>query len=171
MLDDSATICRMRKHRERLYLGSQEPAVGLLSRAVDAVAGWFKKPEEPEISPEQIEQEIRQKQEIANRWKIFESAWSNYVEKRKEYHALYGGGEAFELTKREINYRKRQTARQLRNEAPEPLPSGMENWQMTAEYEARKSREALQNRLSEAKMRAWEKRWSDTPVLTIFKMA
>ena len=161
MLDDSATICRMRKHRERLYLGSQEPAVGLLSRAVDAVAGWFKKPEEPEISPEQIEQEIRQKQEIANRWKIFESAWSNYVEKRKEYHALYGGGEAFELTKREINYRKRQTARQLRNEAPEPLPSGMENWQMTAEYEARKSREALQNRLSEAKMRAWEKRWSD----------
>lgn len=161
MLDDSATICRMRKHRERLYLGSQEPTVGLLSRAVDAVAGWFKKPEEPEISPEQIEQEIRQKQEIANRWKIFESAWSNYVEKRKEYHALYGGGEAFELTKREINYRKRQTARQLRNEAPEPLPSGMENWQMTAEYEARKSREALQNRLSEAKMRAWEKRWSD----------
>ncbi|MFA7462951.1 MAG: AAA family ATPase, partial [Anaerovoracaceae bacterium] len=171
MLEDTAMIRRMRKHRERLFdeytsFEADEPAVGFIDRLMGRISGLFKKaevvPEEPEnaaleqerMTEQAAEQEERRERERKALWNLFDGAWSDYVEKRKEYHACYGGGEAFELTGWEEYYRKQQTLRRLRNEAPEPLPVWLENGRETAEAEARKSREWLVKHLSE------EKRWT-----------
>ncbi len=175
MLNDSAAIKRMRKHRERLFdeytrFETEEHAVGLIGKVMGKIMGLFKKAEEvPEVTEKaaleheretELEQdrEQRREQERKALWKVYDEAWKEYVEKRKDYHALHGGGEVFELTEREENYRKQQMIRQLRNEAPELLPVWMENWKETAEDEARKSRDVLVERLAEEKRR--EQSWA-----------
>ena len=176
MLSDTATLRRMRQHRERLYnehtrFEVEEHAVGLLGKIVGRITGMFKAPEAvPQESPQadwerereaerQQNLELARKRELEAQWNVFEGAWSGYVEKRKQYHELHGGGEAFELTDREAAFRKRQTTRQRRGKAPQPLPAWLEKWEDTAHTEAEKSRAALTVRLEEAKRlkTAWEK--------------
>lgn len=171
MLNDSAAIQRMRRHREQLFdeytrFETEKHAIGLIGKVMGKITGLFKKAEVlPEVTEKAaleqerigergMDQEQRRKQERKALWKVFDEAWKEYVEKRKDYHALYGGGEVFELAEQEENYRKQQIIRQFRNEAPEPLPVWMENGRETAEEEARKSRSALVERLAE------EKRWT-----------
>ena len=176
MLNDTAAIRRMRQHRERLYnehtrFETEEHAVGLLGKIVSKITGMFRTPEAiPQESPQadweqereaerQQNLELACKRELEAQWNVFEGAWSGYVEKRKQYHELHGGGEAFELTDREAAFRKRQTTRQRRGKAPQPLPAWLEKWEDTARTEAEKSRAALTVRLEEAKRlkTAWEK--------------
>ena len=176
MLSDTATLRRMRQHRERLYnehtrFETEEHAVGLLGKIVGRITGMFKAPEAvPQESPQadwerereaerQQNLELARKRELEAQWNVFEGAWSGYVEKRKHYHELHGGGEAFELTDREAAFRKQQTTRQRHGKAPQPLPAWLEKWEDTARTEAEKSRAALAARLEEAKRlkTAWEK--------------
>ena len=176
MLSDTATLRRMRQHRERLYnehtrFEVEEHAVGLLGKIVSRITGMFKAPEAvPQESPQadwerereaerQQNLELACKRELEAQWNVFDGAWSGYVEKRKQYHELHGGGEAFELTDREAAFRKRQTTRQRRGKAPQPLPAWLEKWEDTAHTEAEKSRAALTVRLEEAKRlkTAWER--------------
>ena len=175
MLNDAATIRRMRKHRERLYneyirFETEEHAIGLIGKVMGKITGLFKKAEvvpEPTVATarERV-QDAEQERETARvlerkaLWKVFGEAWSEYVEKRKEYHALHGGGEVFELTDREKRFHQEQSARQLREESPEPLPFWMENWWETAESEAQKSRDVLVNRLAEEKRQKLDKCWA-----------
>lgn len=176
VLNDTATLRRMRQHRERLYnehtrFEVEEHAVGLLGKIVSRITGMFKALEavpqeslqaewerEREMERQQ-NLELARKRELEAQWNVFEGAWSGYVEKRKQYHELHGGGEAFELTDREAAFRKRQTTRQRRGKAPQPLPAWLEKWEDTARTEAEKSRAALTVRLEEAKRlkTAWEK--------------
>ena len=176
MLSDTATLRRMRQHRERLYnehtrFEMEEHAVGLLGKIVSKITGMFRTPEAiPQESPQvdwereremerQQDLELARKRELEAQWNVFEGAWSGYVEKRKHYHELHGGGEAFELTDREAAFRKRQTTRQRHGKAPQPFPAWLEKWEDTARTEAEKSRAALTVRLEEAKRlkTAWEK--------------
>ena len=176
MLNDTAAIRRMRQHRERLYnehtrLEVEEHAVGLLGKIVSRITGMFRTPEAvPQESPQadwerereaerQQNLELARKRELEAQWNVFEGAWSGYVEKRKQYHELHGGGEAFELTDREAAFRKQQTTRQRHGKAPQPLPAWLEKWEDTARTEAEKSRAALTVRLEEAKRlkTAWER--------------
>lgn len=176
MLSDTAALHRMRQHRERLYnehthFEVEEHAVGLLGKIVDRITGMFRTPEAiPQESPQadwerereaerQQNLELARKRELEAQWNVFEGAWSGYVEKRKHYHELHGGGEAFELTDREAAFRKQQTTRQRHGKAPQPLPAWLEKWEDTARTEAEKSRAALTVRLEEAKRlkTAWEK--------------
>lgn len=176
MLSDTATLRRMRQHRERLYnehtrFEMEEHAVGLLGKIVSKITGMFRTPEAiPQESPQvdwerereaerQQNLELARKRELEAQWNVFEGAWSGYVEKRKHYHELHGGGEAFELTDREAAFRKQQTTRQRHGKAPQPFPAWLEKWEDTARTEAEKSRAALTVRLEEAKRlkTAWEK--------------
>ena len=176
MLSDTVALRRMRQHRERLYnehtrFETEEHAVGLLGKVVSRITGMFRTPEAvPQESPQadwereceaerQQNLELARKRELEAQWNVFDGAWSGYVEKRKHYHELHGGGEAFELTDREAAFRKRQTTRQRRGKAPLPLPAWLEKWEDTAHTEAKKSRAALTVRLEEAKRlkTAWEK--------------
>ncbi|WP_288512870.1 MobF family relaxase [uncultured Victivallis sp.] len=176
MLSDTATLRRMRQHRERLYnehtrFETEEHAVGLLGKVVSRITGMFRTPEAvPQESPQadwereceaerQQNLELARKRELEAQWNVFEGAWSGYVEKRKHYHELHGGGEAFELTDREAAFRKQQTTRQRHGKAPQPLPAWLEKWEDTARTEAEKSRAALAAQLEEAKRlkTAWEK--------------
>ena len=176
MLSDTATLRRMRQHRERLYnehtrFEMEEHAVGLLGKIVSKITGMFRTPEAiPQESPQvdwereremerQQDLELARKRELEAQWNVFEGAWSGYVEKRKHYHELHGGGEAFELTDREAAFRKRQTTRQRHGKAPQPFPAWLEKWEDTARTEAEKSRAALTVRLEEAKRlkTAWER--------------
>ena len=176
MLSDTAALHRMRQHRERLYnehthFEVEEHAVGLLGKIVDRITGMFRTPEAiPQESPQadwerereaerQQNLELARKRELEAQWNVFEGAWSGYVEKRKHYHELHGGGEAFELTDREAAFRKQQTTRQRHGKAPQPLPAWLEKWEDTARTEAEKSRAALTVWLEEAKRlkTAWEK--------------
>ena len=176
MLSDTVALRRMRQHRERLYnehtrFETEEHAVGLLGKIVSKITGMFRTPEAiPQESPQvdwerereaerQQNLELARKRELEAQWNVFEGAWSGYVEKRKHYHELHGGGEAFELTDREAAFRKRQTTRQRHGKAPQPLPAWLEKWEDTAHTEAEKSRAALTVRLEEAKRlkTAWEK--------------
>ena len=176
MLNDTAAIRRMRQHRERLYnehtrFEVEEHAVGLLGKLVSRITGMFRTPEAiPQESPQadwerereaerQQNLELACKRELEAQWNVFDGAWSGYVEKRKHYHELHGGGEAFELTDREAAFRKQQTTRQRHGKAPQPLPAWLEKWEDTARTEAKKSRAALTVRLEEAKRlkTAWEK--------------
>ena len=176
MLSDTAAIRRMRQHRERLYnehtrFETEEHAVGLLGKLVSRITGMLRTPEAiPQESPQadwerereaerQQNLELTRKRELEAQWNVFEGVWSGYVEKRKQYHELHGGGEAFELTDREAAFRKRQTTRQRHGKAPQPLPAWLEKWEDTARTEAEKSRAALTVRLEEAKRlkTAWER--------------
>ena len=177
MLSDTAMLRRMRKHRERLFneytrFEAEEPAVGLIGKVMGKITGLFKKAEvvpEPTVATarERV-QDAEQEQEretarILKRktlWKVFEEAWREYVEKRKAYHALHGGGEAFELTDREKTFHQEQLSRCSREESPEPLPFWMENWRETAENEARKSRAVLVIRLAEEKRQEFDRHWN-----------
>ena len=177
MLSDTALLRRMRKHRERLFneytrFEAEEPAVGLIGKVMGKITDLFRK---AEVVPEQMVatvlervQDAEQEQEretarILKRktlWKVFEEAWREYVEKRKAYHALHGGGEAFELTDREKTFHQEQLSRCSREESPEPLPFWMENWRETAENEARKSRAVLVIRLAEEKRQEFDRHWN-----------
>ena len=177
MLSDTAMLRRMRKHRERLFneytrFEAEEPAVGLIGKVMGKITDLFRK---AEVVPEQMVatvlervQDAEQEQEretarILKRktlWKVFEEAWREYVEKRKAYHALHGGGEAFELTDREKTFHQEQLSRCSREESPEPLPFWMENWRETAENEARKSRAVLVIRLAEEKRQEFDRHWN-----------
>jgi len=177
MLSDTAMLRRMRKHRERLFneytrFEAEEPAVGLIGKVMGKITDLFRK---AEVVPEQMVatvlervQDAEQEQEretarILKRktlWKVFEEAWREYVEKRKVYHALHGGGEVFELTDREKTFHQEQLSRRSREESPEPLPFWMENWRETAENEARKSRDVLAIRLAEEKRQKLDKCWA-----------
>ena len=174
MLNDAATIRRMRKHRERLYneytrFEAEEPAVGLIGKVVGKITGLFKKaevvPEPTDATAREHVQDAEQERETARilerkaLWKVFEEAWSDYIEKRKEYHTLHGGGEVFELTDREKRFHQEQLSRRSREESPEPLPFWMENWREIAEFEAQKSRDVLVNRLAEEKRQELDKHW------------
>ena len=177
MLNDAAAIRRMRKHRDRLYneytrFETEEPAVGLIGKVMGKITGLFKKaegvPEPTNATAREPVQDAEQGQEretarLLKRktlWKVFEEAWSDYVEKRKEYHALYGGVEVFELTDREKTFHQEQLSRRSREESPEPLPFWMENWWETAESEAQKSRDVLVKRLAEEKRQKLDKCWA-----------
>ena len=175
MLNDAATIRRMRKHRERLYneytrFETEEPAVGLIGKVMGKITGLFKKaevvPEPTEATAREYVQDAEQERETARvlerkaLWKVFEEAWSDYIEKREAYHALHGGGEVFELTDREKRFHQEQLSRRSREESPEPLPFWMENWWETAESEAQKSRDVLVNRLAEEKRQELDKLWN-----------
>lgn len=176
MLNDTAALHRMRQHRERLYnehtrFETEEHAVGLLGKLVSRITGMFRTPEAiPQESPQadwerereaerQQNLELTRKRELEAQWNVFEGVWSNYVGKRKQYHELHGGGEAFELTDREAAFRKQQTTRQRHGKAPQPLPAWLEKWEDTAHTGAEKSRAALTARLEETKRlkTAWEK--------------
>ncbi len=176
MLNDAATLRRMRKHRERLYnehtrFETEEHAVGLIGKVMGKITGLFKKaevvPEPTDATAREPVQDAEQGQEretarILERkalWKVFEEAWSDYIEKRKEYHTLHGGGEVFELTDREKRFHQEQLSRRSREESPEPLPFWMENWREIAEFEAQKSRDVLVNRLAEEKRQELDKHW------------
>ena len=176
MLSDTAMLRRMRKHRERLFneytrFEAEEPAVGLIGKVMGKITGLFKKsevvPEPTDATAREHVQDAEQEQEretarILERkalWKVFEEAWSDYIEKRKEYHVLHGGGEVFELTDREKRFHQEQLSRRSREESPEPLPFWMENWRETAESEAQKSRDVLVNRLAEEKRQELDKHW------------
>ena len=175
MLNDAAAIRRMRKHRERLYneytrFEAEEPAVGLIGKVMGKITGLFKKaevvPEPTEATAREYVQDAEQERETARilerkaLWKVFEEAWSDYIEKRKEYHVLHGGGEVFELTDRGKTFHQEQLSRRSREESPEPLPFWMENWWETAESEAQKSRDVLVNRLAEEKRQKLDKCWA-----------
>ena len=177
MLSDTAMLRRMRKHRERLFneytrFEAEEPAVGLIGKVMGKITDLFRKAEvvpEPKVATAQERvQDAEQEQEretarLLKRktlWKVFEEAWREYVEKRKAYHALHGGGEAFELTDREKTFHQEQLSRCSREESPEPLPFWMENWRETAENEARKSRAVLVKRLAEEKRQKLDKCWA-----------
>ena len=177
MLSDTAMLRRMRKHRERLFneytrFEAEEPAVGLIGKVMGKITDLFRKAEvvpEPKVATAQERvQDAEQEQEretarLLKRktlWKVFEEAWREYVEKRKAYHALHGGGEAFELTDREKTFHQEQLSRCSREESPEPLPFWMENWRETAESEARKSRAVLVKRLAEEKRQKLDKCWA-----------
>lgn len=177
MLSDTAMLRRMRKHRERLFneytrFEAEEPAVGLIGKVMGKITDLFRKAEvvpEPKVATAQERvQDAEQEQEretarLLKRktlWKVFEEAWREYVEKRKAYHALHGGGEAFELTDREKTFHQEQLSRCSREESPEPLPFWMENWRETAESEARKSRAVLVIRLTEEKRQKLDKCWA-----------
>ena len=177
MLNDAAAIRRMRKHRERLFneytrFEAEEPAVGLIGKVMGKITDLFRKAEvvpEPKVATAQERvQDAEQEQEretarLLKRktlWKVFEEAWREYVEKRKAYHALHGGGEVFELTDREKTFHQEQLSRCSREESPEPLPFWMENWRETAENEARKSRAVLVKRLAEEKRQKLDKCWA-----------
>ena len=176
VLNDTATLRRMRQHRERLYnehtrFETEEHAVGLFGKIVGKLTGMFKTPESvPQESPQaewerereaerQQDLELARKRELEAQWNVFEGAWSGNMEKRKQYHELHGGGEAFELTDWEAAFRKQQTTRQRHGKAPQPLPAWLEKWEDTARAEAEKSRAALTARLEEAKRlkTAWER--------------
>ena len=177
MLSDTAMLRRMRKHRERLFneytrFEAEEPAVGLIGKVMGKITDLFRK---AEVVPEQMVatarervQDTEQEQErettrLLKRktlWKVFEEAWREYVEKRKAYHALHGGGEVFELTDREKTFHQEQLSRRSREESPEPLPFWMENWRETAENEARKSRAVQVKRLAEEKRQKLDKCWA-----------
>ncbi len=176
MLNDAATIRHMRKHRERLFneytrFETEEPAVGLIGKVMGKITGLFKKSEVvPEVAEQMMQEHVReaeleQERETARilerkaLWKVFEEAWSDYIEKRKEYHTLHGGGEVFELTDREKRFHQEQLSRRSREESPEPLPLWMENWRETAESEAQKSRDVLVNRLAVEKRQELDKHW------------
>ena len=177
MLSDTAMLRRMRKHRERLFneytrFEAEEPAVGLIGKVMGKITGLFRKAEgvpEPTVATalERVQDaEQEQERETARLlkrktlWKVFEEAWREYVEKRKAYHALHGGGEAFELTDREKTFHQEQLSRCSREESPEPLPFWMENWRETAENEARKSRAVLVKRLAEEKRQEFDRHWN-----------
>ena len=175
MLNDAAAIRRMRKHRERLFneytrFEAEEHAVGLIGKVMGKITGLFKKaevvPEPTEATAREYVQDAEQERETARvlerkaLWKVFEEAWSEYVEKRKEYHALHGGGEVFELTDREKRFHQEQLSRRSREESPEPLPLWMENWRETAESEAQKSRDVLIKHLAEEKRQELDKLWN-----------
>ena len=177
MLNDAAAIRRMRKHRERLFneytrFEAEEPAVGLIGKVMGKITDLFRKaevvPEPTDATARERVQDAEQEQEretarLLKRktlWKVFEEAWREYVEKRKAYHALHGGGEAFELTDREKTFHQEQLSRCSREESPEPLPFWMENWRETAENEARKSRAVLVKRLAEEKRQKLDKCWA-----------
>ena len=175
MLNDAATIRRMRKHRERLYneytrFETEEPAVGLFGKVMGKITGLFKKaevvPEPTEATAREYVQDAEQERETARvlerkaLWKVFEEAWSDYIEKRKAYHALHGGGEVFELTDREKSFHQEQLSRRSREESPEPLPFWMENWREIAESEAQKSRDVLIKHLAEEKRQELDKLWN-----------
>ena len=177
MLNDAAAIRRMRKHRERLFnehthFETEEPAVGLIGKVMGKITGLFKKsevvPEPTDATAREHVQDAEQEQEretarILERkalWKVFEEAWSDYIEKRKEYHTLHGGGEVFELTDREKRFHQEQLSRRSREESPEPLPFWMENWRETAESEAQKSRDVLIKHLAEEKRQELDKLWN-----------
>ena len=177
MLSDTAMLRRMRKHRERLFneytrFEAEEPAVGLIGKVMGKITDLFRKAEvvpEPKVATAQERvQDAEQEQEretarLLKRktlWKVFEEAWREYVEKRKAYHALHGGGEAFELTDREKTFHQEQLSHRSREESPEPLPFWMENWRETAESEARKSRAVLVKRLAEEKRQKLDKCWA-----------
>lgn len=151
MLSDTATLRRMRQFRERLYnehtrFEVEEHAVGLLGKVVSKITGIFRTPEavpqESFLAEREMERqqnlELARKRELEAQWNVFEGAWSNYVEKRKQYHELHGGGEAFELTDREAAFRKQQTTRQRHGKAPQPLPAWLEKWEDTARARSRK---------------------------------
>jgi conjugative relaxase-like TrwC/TraI family protein len=173
MLNNAAAIRRMRKHRERLFnehtrFETEEHAVGLLGKVMGRIGGWFKAPEPAPETPDQaalereraaLEPEQARKQERNVRWKIFESAWAVYVDKRKEYHERFSGGGEFALTETEERYRNTQNAKLHRQEEPGPLPHWLEHWSETAVKEAEKSREALAARLEAEKRRAFEAAW------------
>ena len=177
MLSDTAMLRRMRKHRERLFneytrFEAEEPAVGLIGKVMGKITDLFRKaevvPEPTDATARERVQDAEQEQEretarLLKRktlWKVFEEAWREYVEKRKAYHALHGGGEAFELTDREKTFHQEQLSRCSREESPEPLPFWMENWRETAESEARKSRAVLVKRLAEEKRQKLDKCWA-----------
>ena len=177
MLSDTAMLRRMRKHRERLFneytrFEAEEPAVGLIGKVMGKITDLFRKaevvPEQKVATAQERVQDAEQEQEretarLLKRktlWKVFEEAWREYVEKRKAYHALHGGGEAFELTDREKTFHQEQLSRCSREESPEPLPFWMENWRETAESEARKSRAVLVKRLAEEKRQKLDKCWA-----------
>lgn len=177
MLSDTAILRRMRKHRERLFneytrFEAEEPAVGLIGKVMGKITDLFRKAEgvpEPTVATarERVQDaEQEQERETARLlkrktlWKVFEEAWREYVEKRKVYHALHGGGEVFELTDREKTFHQEQLSRCSREESPEPLPFWMENWRETAESEARKSRAVLVKRLAEEKRQKLDKCWA-----------
>ena len=177
MLSDTAMLRRMRKHRERLFneytrFEAEEPAVGLIGKVMGKITDLFRKaevvPEPTDATARERVQDAEQEQEretarLLKRktlWKVFEEAWREYVEKRKAYHALHGGGEVFELTDREKTFHQEQLSRCSREESPEPLPFWMENWRETAESEARKSRAVLVKRLAEEKRQKLDKCWA-----------
>ncbi len=177
MLSDTAMLRRMRKHRERLFneytrFEAEEPAVGLIGKVMGKITDLFRK---AEVVPEQMvatarervqdaeQEQERETERILKRktlWKVFEEAWREYVEKRKVYYALHGGGEVFELTDREKTFHQEQLSHRSREESPEPLPFWMENWRETAESEARKSRAVLVKRLAEEKRQKLDKCWA-----------
>ena len=177
MLSDTAMLRRMRKHRERLFneytrFEAEEPAVGLIGKVMGKITDLFRK---AEVVPEQMvatarervqdaeQEQERETERILKRktlWKVFEEAWREYVEKRKVYYALHGGGEVFELTDREKTFNQEQLSHRSREESPEPLPFWMENWRETAESEARKSRAVLVKRLAEEKRQKLDKCWA-----------
>ena len=176
MLNDAAAIRRMRKHRERLYneytrFETEEPAVGLIGKVMGKITGLFKKSEVvPEVAEQMMQEHVREAELEQERetsrvlerkalWKVFEEAWSDYVEKRKAYHALHGGGEVFELTDREKTFHQEQLSRRSREESPEPLPFWMENWREIAESETQKSRDVLIKHLAEEKRQELGKHW------------
>ena len=177
MLNDAAAIRRMRKHRERLFneytrFEAEEPAVGLIGKVMGKITDLFRKAEVvPEPTDATAQERVRDAEQEQERetarllkrktlWKVFEEAWREYVEKRKVYHALHGGGEVFELTDREKTFHQEQLSHRSREESPEPLPFWMENWRETAENEARKSRDVLVKRLAEEKRQKLDKCWA-----------
>ena len=177
MLSDTAMLRRMRKHRERLFneytrFEAEEPAVGLIGKVMGKITDLFRKaevvPEPTDATAQERVRDAEQEQERETErilkqktlWRVFEEAWREYVEKRKAYHALHGGGEVFELTDREKNFHQEQLSHRSREESPEPLPFWMENWRETAESEARKSRDVLVNRLAEEKRQKLDKCWA-----------
>ena len=144
MLSDTAAIRRMRKHRERLFneytrFEAEEPAVGLIGKVMGKITDLFRKaevvPEPTDATARERVRDAEQEQERETErilkqktlWRVFEEAWREYVEKRKAYHALHGGGEVFELTDREKNFHQEQLSHRSREESPEPLPFWMEN--------------------------------------------
>ena len=177
MLSDTAMLRRMRKHRERLFneytrFEAEEPAVGLIGKVMGKITDLFRKAEVvPEPTDATAEERVRDAEQEQERetarllkrktlWKVFEEAWREYVEKRKVYHALHGGGEVFELTDREKTFHQEQLSHRSREESPEPLPFWMENWRETAENEARKSRAVLVIRLAEEKRQEFDRHWN-----------
>ena len=177
MLNDAAAIRRMRKHRERLFneytrFEAEEPAVGLIGKVMGKITDLFRKAEVvPEPTDATAQERVRDAEQEQERetarllkrktlWKVFEEAWREYVEKRKVYHALHGGGEVFELTDREKTFHQEQLSHRSREESPEPLPFWMENWRETAENEARKSRAVLVIRLAEEKRQEFDRHWN-----------
>jgi conjugative relaxase-like TrwC/TraI family protein len=164
LLSRSDEVQRLRQYRVKIFdentrLDVKEHAVGLLSKAVKLFQRKEAPPVAPEPTPEQIEAEFSLKQERAERWKVFEAAWSRYIDDRKEYHDQYGGGGERKQGMQEIMYRDGQSYCQFHGEEPMSLPDWMVDWRGEAEQDARYSRDALVHRLETEKREKLKARW------------